>query len=123
MDIYQDDFFKMWLEDDIIQTDFYCETLTVDIAEKGIQERLKFLTNKPYPMLSDCRKIKMVSSEARDKMSQKDAGQGLSSVAIIVNSKVHEVIYNFFAAINKTPAPTKLFTNKEKALAWLKAQK
>lgn len=119
METKEKNFIKVWIEDDIAYINLYTDTLTLFEVEEGIKRRCEVTKSNSYPMFVDIRPIKSVSREARERLSQKDAGKGCIAVALLVNSKIQEVLYNFFAAINKPPSPTKLFTNKEKALKWL----
>jgi hypothetical protein len=120
MENMQEKYIETWIEDGILYITLNFENYTEQMVEAGIKQRLELTKDKSYPILADIRNIKNFSREARQRLAQKDAAFGTKAVALLSNSKVQEVLYNFFNTIYKAPAPTKTFTNKEKAIEWLK---
>ena len=120
MKTYSNKYISVYLQDDIMRVDYETETITVEMIDEMVVNRLKMFSDKDYLMLSDIRKTKHFTREARARLSQEDGGKYVKAVGILVNSKIQEVIYNFFATINKAPAPARLFTNEKKAIEWLK---
>ncbi len=116
---YNSDRFSILLKNGIVYFTFLDEKVDFSLVNDGIIKRLELTKGRTYPLFSDFRAVRRGSREARERMAAKDGGIGVSAVAVLVNSKVHRVIYNFFHSIYKAPAPAKLFTDKEKALAWL----
>ena len=114
---------EMSIEDGILYIVYSCDHYTEEMVDAGIKQRYELTKETPYPMFADIRKVKTSTREARQRMSQKDAAFGTKAVAILINSKVQEVLYNFFNVIYKAPAPAKMFTNKEKAIEWLQQYK
>jgi hypothetical protein len=123
MNVIENDFYKMWIEDGILYCLYLAEHWDAAMVDAGIKDRLALADGKVFPMFSDIRKLKSITREGRQSMAKKDAGKGISVVAILQNSKVQRVIYNFFNAIYKAPAPAKMFNNKEDALKWLEKYK
>jgi len=123
MKFYYSKNFKIEIINNIVQITVYCEFADFDIVNEGILSRNELCEGKTYPLFSDIRTLKSSTREARERMAAKDAGIGVSAVAILINSKAQRIIYNFFNSIYKAPAPTRLFTNKEKALKWLEQYK
>lgn len=118
MKSYIDDEISICLENGIVYVDYLIEHATYEIADKAIKKKLEMFTGESYPVISDMTKIKSSTRDARQRMSEPDAAIGVKAVAIIFSSKVHRVMFNFFSAINKRPAPAKLFSNKEDAKKW-----
>lgn len=116
---YVDDRFSIQLKDGIVYFTFNKEYIDFVLVDDAVNKRIELTGGKPYPIFSDFRLVKNGSREARERMAAKDAGIGVTAVAVLINSKVHKTIYNFFHSIYKAPAPAKLFTDKEKALKWL----
>ena len=114
---------EIWLEDGIVYTVLNYEMFTEEMVESGIKQRLAITKDKAYPIYADVRKIKNFTREARQRLAQKDAAFGTAAVAILINSKVQEVLYNFFNVIYKAPAPAKMFTDEAKAIEWLQQYK
>jgi hypothetical protein len=123
MEISIEKYFDIKVEDGIVNVILLCEHLDEQIIEMGIKRRLALTKDKSYPMFSDIRKIKSITRGGRQRLAQKDAGYGTKVVAFLINSKVQEVLFAFFNILHKAPAPSKTFTNKEKALEWLKQYK
>jgi hypothetical protein len=67
----------------------------------------------------------MISTEnaARAYMASRPAQQFLSAGAILINNEIHRLLMNLWLKIDKPYIPTKSFTDKEKALEWLKSFK
>lgn len=70
----------------------------------------------------DIRKVKGMTKEVRDLVNRADSiKKNVSGVAILLSSGVPKIIGNLFLRFSKPEYPTRLFTNKEKALEWLKS--
>ena len=117
---YKDDRLHFYWQDNILMCDWFVETADYEYVDFGIKKRLEITGDKKCVMISDISKIKSVSREARQRMSQKDAASGVVAVGIVLSSRVQAVIYNFFNSIYKQPSPAKLFTNKKDAIKWVK---
>lgn len=76
--------------------------------------------DKPLPVLVDIRNAKGASHSCRKLFQSKELAKYQSAAAIMVDSPISHLIGNFFIGLNKTPFPTQLFTNQDKALNWLK---
>jgi hypothetical protein len=120
---YQDDRFSIRIENEIVEVVFKREYCDYDFVNDLITERLKITKTNTYPMFSDFRKVKKGPRDARARLAEKDAGIGVSAVACLIENDVHRVMWNFFHSIYRPPAPTKLFTDKDKALKWLEKYK
>lgn len=116
---FTDDRFSIRLEDGIVFVTWFYDYITYEFVDAGIRIRKELTDGKSYPMLSDIRLIKSGSREARQRLSDRDAGEGITAVAVLVKSKTHRILYNFFTSIYKDPSPTKLFTDESEALKWL----
>ncbi len=114
-----ENYLEAFIENGIIYVTFTHEYYTEEMVDTAIKHRLYITQDKSYPMFADMTKVKGGARAARQRLAQKDAGEGTKAVAILNNSKVQEVFYNFFNAVYKAPAPAKMFTNKEKAIEWL----
>jgi hypothetical protein len=120
---YRDERFSVQIIDGCVYIVYLKEYVDYDYVNDLINARLKLIGNQTLPIFSDFRKVKKGTREARERMAGSDAGIGVSAVAVYIDSAVHKIIFSFFNSIYKAPAPTKLFTNKEKALEWLEQYK
>ncbi|MDD3875944.1 MAG: STAS/SEC14 domain-containing protein [Bacteroidales bacterium] len=123
MDKYADDKFSFELIDGILHVLAITEFVDFKTIDDAINKRNEYLKDKKYPMFSDIRKVKSITREARERLAAEDAGTGVNAVAILVSTKAQRIIYSFFNSIYGAPAPAKIFSNKEKALAWLQQYK
>jgi len=120
MNEYRDDRLAFYWYEGILICDWLAEHADLQLVEDGIRIRREMTGDKKIVMLSDIRKLKTITREARERLSGKDGGENVVAVAIVINSKIQMVLYNFFTQIYKAPSPTKLFINKEEAIQWCK---
>ena len=94
-----------------------------EIARKIVNDRKDFAGNKIVPALVDARHMKAVDHEARTFFQSDESKVGLCAAALLTDSVFTTYIANFFLKVsyktNRT-LPSKVFTNKDKALDWLK---
>jgi hypothetical protein len=69
------------------------------------------------PMLVDMATTKSVAREARAVFGERSAA---SRIALLGRSPVDRVIANFTLGVSQVPCPTRFFTDREKALAFLR---
>lgn len=69
-----------------------------------------------HPMLVDMATTASVSRGARAVFAKPCAA---SRIALLGSSPVDRVIANFFLGVHTPPCPTRFFTSREEALAWL----
>jgi hypothetical protein len=92
------------------------------IAESIISSRLEFIKGKSYPTLIDGRKLASMDKVAREKFSSDSARMGVKAGAILIDSVFSTFLANFFMKVTlvKPKIPTQLFTDRSKAIEWLK---
>lgn len=75
----------------------------------------------PMPRLVDIRLLKGASKEVRDYMGNDKTATGqISKAAILLGSAITKILGNIFIRFGKPPFETKLFTDRNKAIDWLK---
>ena len=120
MEKYENEYVKIWIEQDVFHIVYLTEHYTEQMIDHAI--KIKFQVNsteKWHPVFSDIRKAKSFTREARKRFADKDSMDLTSAVAVLINSRIQEVMFNFFKTIFKVPMPTKMFTDEKKAIAWL----
>lgn len=120
MQQFENENFKIWIEDGISRIDFFAEKLDYDIVDEAIKQRVILVGSNTFPMLGDITKVKHISREARDRLADDDANQKISAAATLINSKTQQVLFNFFMAIQNPTTPSKAFSDEKKAKQWLK---
>lgn len=71
-------------------------------------------------LVVDISDLRTMTRDARAYFTHKDHAEFLYAVALVVRSLISRAIGNFFLGLNKPEVPTRLFTNDEDALAWLR---
>jgi len=74
---------------------------------------------REYPMLVDMATTESVSRQARAVFSIPCAA---SRIALLGSSPVDRVLANFFLSLHVPPCPTRFFTSRDDAMAWLLAE-
>ena len=112
----------IWLEEGILHSvvhlpsaDYTLEDIRSDFTlyreAAGGQKR---------PLFIDIRKVKSADREARNFGASAEAAQVISAQAILIDSAVTKMIGNFFLNVSKPPFPTRMFTDQDEALDWLR---
>ena len=120
MEIAENEYFKIWLDDGIMYINYLAEHYDYTTIDEGIKTRLQKTKGMTYTVLADITKLKTLTKEAKIRLAQNDSREGIIATAIIFKSKFQEALYNFLNLLYKAPSPTKMFTNRDRALAWLK---
>lgn len=120
---YEGKFMNYEIRDGIIIAT-YKENVNIDLeaAKVSVQERINLCDGKNYPLMVDGTTVTSVTKEARDYFGSDTGSYLLSASAIYTNSLLATYLANFMIAVNlmKSPIPVKLFTDKKKAIIWLK---
>lgn len=64
--------------------------------------------------------MRSISREARHYYAGQEAAASASAVALIVDTPVSKVLGNFYLGLSNPILPSRLFSSKDDALAWLK---
>ena len=98
------------------------EDSEIDLKEavETFEATLKLAEGRKYAMMIDATVSVQVSSAAREYSAKKERQKNLIAQAIVVTSLANKIIGNFIIKVNKPYAPTRLFSNEEDALAWLR---
>ncbi|MHA7290755.1 DUF7793 family protein [Arthrobacter sp. MDT3-24] len=92
----------------------------VSISESDAQAAMQNVNDlcgtRRHPMLVDMATTAQVSRGARAVFSRPCQA---SRIALLGASPVDKVLANFILGINKVPCPTRFFTSRDDAMAWL----
>lgn len=113
------------IKDDILYVT-YREKVKIDLeaAKKIVTARLEYAGNEAYPFLVFDDGVVSMDKAARDYLSEKDLGlKGVIAGALVLKSVYSEFLGNFYLRITKPAIPTKIFTDREKAIEWLEQYK
>ena len=108
------------LIDDILMIEFKPDLeITLDVAKRIVADRKAISDGKAYPGLGDVRYVKSASKEARAYFELPESQNGVLAGALLVDSVFSTFLVNFFLKVTKQKMPSKMFTDKQKALKWL----
>lgn len=101
----------------------FAEGITIDLegAKQIVAAREKFTNGVAYPCLGIASKSITLTKEARDYFSSEEGMKGIKATAFIADSVFKMFLANFFlsVSVSKKRFPSKIFTEKEKAINWL----
>jgi hypothetical protein len=97
--------------------------INLEVAKEVVLFRHTYFEGKDFPVLVCDAGMASVDKEARDYLSTPEAVKYMNAGALLVSSTFFATIANFFLKVNfmtKLLMPTKMFTNREEAIEWLK---
>ena len=117
---FENDYATFWMEAGVVYF-VYKTNSSIDLnaAKQILRDRIKFQQETEYPIYCDIRGMKRADKEARDFLA-KEGSSYTKGVAIVVDSPMTKIIGNFYLGLNKPTTPTKMFTEKQEALDYLK---
>lgn len=77
--------------------------------------------NKPYVILVTAGELTTFSKEARELAASKEFIDAALAKALLINSTAHRIIGNFYLKVNKPYLQTRIFSDRSKALIWLRS--
>ena len=98
------------------------EYITLKVATETVKSRTEATEGKEVLILSDARKLKSITKEARKHLAEHIAS-GVKGGAVLVDSIESKMVAKFFLEINKPKVKFKIFDCEKVALTWLKMQK
>lgn len=72
------------------------------------------------PLLINADEYTLPSAEARKFIAQKDSNPYAKAEAYVVKDLSQKIVGNFYLKVDKPARPTKIFSNEQEALEWLK---
>lgn len=93
--------------------------LSEEDAVEIISALKSMAANGPMPTLLDLRASEGASIQARHLFTDPQLANYQNAVAMIIDKGMSYILASFFMGINKTPFPTKVFSDETKAARWL----
>ena len=112
---------KIHIEDGVIITTLK-DHAVVDLDEAKVHSEVfsRLTGNRAMPLLVVFGSMKKQTKEARDFFSKDpDHVQTYSAAALLVKNPLAKVFANFYMGLNKPPKPTRMFTDRDRAMEWL----
>ena len=120
---FEDDDLIASFDDGVFTGRFKAANVTMPVAKKMSDWRMKQSKGKLHRAISDIRFLTKMEPDVRAFLASPEACENLMAGAIIVRSTFQKIAGNFFIAINRPQVPARLFTTEEEALAWLEKYK
>ena len=98
------------------------ETVTIDDVIKTKEINQNLAKNIPYCVLITKGEFSIVPAKVREFISRTDFIGITIAKALLTSSIADKIVGQFYIKINKPAIKTKLFTNRQKAIHWLKEQ-
>jgi hypothetical protein len=95
-------------------------TITLEAARDIVRERIEFTEGQPVGVLLVDRGVSSFDKAARDYLASSEGTRFIKAGAILCEGPATAIIGNFIIKVNKPTIPVRLFTNKERAIGWLK---
>jgi hypothetical protein len=92
--------------------------LNIEAAKKIIEDSLSFTNGVIFPVINDIKNMPTHNREVREYFAGQ-ASRSAKANAILVSSTFNRVIASFFLSLNKPLIPTKIFSDRNKAVEWL----
>lgn len=121
---FESEHIKMYLEKGILNFIYQPNSyITMEIAKKTVQDRIKFTNGIKRPILADIRGMKRVESDAQEYLASEEACNLICALGVLTDTPIQNLFANFYLKFSKPKMPTQLFIDKEKALRWLELYK
>jgi len=119
--VLETDYAQYLVEDGIMVITYATNLIiTLDIAKEMIEDRIRFSGGVTMPILVDIRGLASVDTLSRKYFVSPRALEYTMSGALVVESMISKLAGNIYITVDKPAVPMKLFTNKDKAITWLK---
>jgi hypothetical protein len=86
------------------------------------QANISLTEGKLYAILVLFGAMTEVTQDARELIASKEFQQNTIAKALLVNNIGHRLLGNFYLSVNRPHIKTRLFTEQETALSWLRSE-
>ena len=99
----------------------YKKGISIDLkaAQLIVRDRMLLQEGKVIPVLCDIRGVKRVNKPARDYFAL-EGSLWVKALAFLIDPPISDMISDFYLGTHAPSFPTRSFTNKSEALAFLK---
>jgi len=121
---YENEFCEYWIDEFGIVHEIFKDTfpkLNLEIAKVITADRLSVSNGVTRPLYVELGKAIRMDKAANRYLSVGPAMECLSATGILVRDQIEKLGANIYTGFFKPSVPTKFFTDKEKALLWLRS--
>ncbi len=100
----------------------YSKEIDIDlqIAQEVVSYRVMYQENQDYPVVAYGEPVNSMTKEARDFFANDVGLKNVTALAIVINNALEKMLGNFYIKVSKPKVPTKLFTDLDSAIDWVK---
>ena len=121
--VFENEYAKFWVEDSILIFKYKrCSIIGVETAKIIVADRLAFQNEKAYPILCDVRRIEDSDKAARDYLAKEGSALTIA-VSFLVQPLMSKAMAKFYVQNNQPTIPSGIFTDRAKAIQFLKSYK
>jgi|GEM_PF-2033426 len=113
------EYVEIRIDNNILFLNYLTETLSLEVSQETMLQRLRFCDDKNYPMILDMRNVKSIDRNSREYLARPECLHKLWAVAFIVESVFQEVTATIYLNLCKPSIPTKLFKGENAAVEWI----
>lgn len=116
----ENDYAEIWFENGVVHIVYKpgC-VLNINNIKPIVEDRIKVSNEKVSPILIDLRNVVSSDNGTRSYLATPYAEKYLNAGAMLINNEIQRLLMNLYLKIDKPNLPARVFTNREKALAWL----
>lgn len=119
---FEDDYHTLIVRDGILFGTYKqrIKKIDLDLAKKLVHDRKLVTNGKIYPVCIDLYRAVAIEKDARVYFSSQEAMEGLAAVGVLVRNQITKHGATIWNLIDKPSLPTKVFTDRAKAIEWLR---
>lgn len=120
---YENEFCEYWIDDHGVVHEIFKDSfkrLNLEVAKVITIDRLKVSNGVARPLYVELGKATRMDRVANRYLSTGEAMNCLTATGILVRDQIEKVGANLYTGLFTPSVPTKFFTDKDKALAWLR---
>ncbi len=115
----ENEYMAMHYMDNILFGTCKVKKIDLQIASDIVSLRLANFGDVDYPTMWDFCAVTELTKDARDFFAVQESSRRFRAVAVLTDSQVGNIIFNFYMHFSAPKVPTRLFKNKNEALNWL----
>ena len=117
------DYVRFELEGDILVATYKKgKKINLEVARQIVQGRVDFMEGEPVVVLICNQGVISFDKEARAYLSSAEGTEGIKAAAILSETAATAIIGNFIIQVNQPHIPVRMFTNRDRAVGWLKTK-
>lgn len=117
----ENEYIIFWDDDNVLAQRFKVSKIGLEEAKSVVALRHTIQKDQRL-FFADISKVSSVSKEARDYFASSYATDKVIAVAFYTSSIISRMLVTFFLAFNRPDVPSKIFSDEQEAMQWLRQQ-